>query len=63
MGEIRWETEIEMTDIVDLFKVRLLLEYDGNEDLGVEAGERSYSMLMFRPAWGNTVIFFDRNRL
>ena len=29
MGEIRWETEIEMTEVLDLFKVKLLLEYDG----------------------------------
>ena len=42
MGEIQWEADVEMTDIVDLFKVTLLLEYDGNDDLGVEAGERQY---------------------
>lgn len=64
MGEIRWETEIEMTDIIDLFKVRLLLEYDGNDELGVESGERTYHMLMFRPEWGSHGDFSsDRNRL
>ncbi len=64
MGEIRWETEIEMSDVVDLFKVKLLLEYDGNDDLGIEAGERSYSMLLFRPQWGSHGDFSsDRNRL
>jgi hypothetical protein len=64
MGEIRWETEIEMTELLDLFKVKLLLEYDGNEELGVESGERSYTMLMFRPAWGQHGDFSsDRNRL
>ena len=64
MGEIRWETEIEMTEVLDLFKVKLLLEYDGNEELGVESGERSYKMLMFRPAWGQHGDFSsDRNRL
>ena len=62
--EIRWETEIEMTEVLDLFKVKLLLEYDGNEELGVESGERSYKMLMFRPAWGQHGDFSsDRNRL
>lgn len=64
MGEIRWETEIEMTEIIDLFKVRLLLEYDGNDELGVEPGERTYTMLMFRPKWGGHGDFStDRNRL
>ena len=64
MGEIRWETEIEMTAIVDLFRVKLLLEYDGNDELGVESGERTYNMLMFRPAWGRHGDFAsDRNRL
>ena len=64
MGEIRWETEIEMTDVIDLFKVRLLLEYDGNDELGVEPGERTYKMLMFRPKWGSHGDFSsDRNRL
>jgi prepilin-type N-terminal cleavage/methylation domain-containing protein len=53
MGEIQWEANVEMTDIVDLFKVTLLLEYDGNDDLGVEAGERQYVMLMLRPTWGS----------
>ena len=64
MGEIRWETEIEMTEIVDLFRVKLLLEYDGNDELGVESGERTYTMLMFRPAWGRHGDFAsERNRL
>ena len=64
MGEIRWETEIEMTEIVDLFRVKLLLEYDGNDELGVESGEITYTMLMFRPAWGrHGDIASDRNRL
>ena len=64
MGEIRWETEIEMTEIVDLFRVKLLLEYDGNDELGVESGEGTYTMLMFRPAWGRHGDFAsDRNRL
>ena len=64
MGEIRWETEIEMTEIVDLFRVKLLLEYDGNDELGVESGERTYTMLMFRQAWGRHGDFAsERNRL
>ena len=64
MGEIQWETEIEMTNVLDLYRVRLSLEYDGNDDLGVEAGEREYIMLMLRPTWGSNSDFStDRQRL
>ena len=64
MGEIQWETEVEMTNIVDLYKVKLLLNYDGNDELGVEPGERQYSMLMLRPTWGNHGDFnSERQRL
>ena len=64
MGEIQWETEIEMTNVLDLYRVRLSLEYDGNDDLGVAAGEREYIMLMLRPTWGSNSDFrTDRQRL
>ena len=51
MGDVQWETEVEMTSVTDLYKVSLTLAYDGNEELGVEAGERIYHMLMLRPTW------------
>ena len=51
IGEIRWETEIEMTEVLDLFSVTLLLEYDGNDDLGIKPGERTSKILLLRPGW------------
>ena len=44
MGDIQWETEVEMTGVTDLYKVILTLAYDGNDELGVESGERTYAM-------------------
>ena len=64
MGEVSWETEIEMTGMLDLYKVRLILKYDGNDELGIESGERIYQMLLFRPTWGkNSEFATDRSRL
>ena len=48
MGEVRWETEVEMSKVLDLYKVRLILEYDGNDDLGIEPGERISMMYLLR---------------
>ena len=64
MGEVSWETEIEMTGMLDLYKARLILKYDGNDELGIESGERIYQMLLFRPTWGkNSEFATDRSRL
>lgn len=64
MGEVKWETEIEMTEVLDLFKVRLTLDYDGNDELGIEPGERVSQMLVYRPAWGkNSEFATERSRL
>lgn len=64
MGDIQWETEVEMTGVTDLYKVILTLSYDGNDELGVEPGERVYVMLMLRPTWSNHGDFnSDRQRL
>ena len=64
MGDIQWETEVEMTGVTDLYKVILTLSYDGNDELGVEPGERVYVMLMLRPTWSNLGDFnSDRQRL
>jgi len=64
MGEVKWEVDIEMTQILDLYKVVLTLEYDGNDDYGVEPGTRSSSMYLLRPGWGRHADFAtERNRL
>jgi prepilin-type N-terminal cleavage/methylation domain-containing protein len=64
MGEVKWETEIEMTEVLDLYRVRLTLDYDGNDELGIEPGERISQMLVYRPAWGkNSEFATERSRL
>jgi hypothetical protein len=64
MGDVRWESEVEMTDVLDLYLVTLTLEYDGNDELGIEGGERSSNMYLFRPSWSAHSDFSaDRGRL
>jgi type II secretory pathway component PulJ len=64
MGDVSWETEVEMTDVLDLYKVVLRLEYEGNEDYEIEAGERESAMYLLRPTWGGHGDFStDRARL
>ena len=53
ISEIVWEVEVEMTDIVDLYRVRLTLSWEGNSELNIEDGEREYVMLLLRPIWMN----------
>ena len=36
IGEIRWETEIEMTKVIDLYKITLTMEYEGNDEIGID---------------------------
>ena len=58
MGEIRWEAEVEMlTEVLDVFKVTLTLEYEGNSDFNVESGERTSIMYLFRPTWAQNSDF------
>ena len=64
MGEVRWETEIEMTTVLDLYAVTLTLNYDGNDELGIEPGERRSKMFLLRKTWGEHSDFSsERNRL
>ena len=64
MGGVGWEATVEMTEVLDLYKVVLHLEYEGNEDYGIEPGERESSMYLLRPTWGNHREFSsDRTRL
>ena len=64
MGMVTWGTEVEMTDVLDLYKVLLRLEYDGNEDYGIEPGMHESAMYLLRPAWGSHSDFSsERNQL
>lgn len=64
MGEVRWETEIEMTEVLDVFKVTLILTYDGDSEFDVEEGEKTYTMYLFRPTWArNSDFATERGRL
>ena len=64
MGEVRWETEVEMTDVLDLYRVLLRLDYEGNEDYGIESGTRESIMYLLRPTWGvHSDFSSDRARL
>lgn len=64
MGEVRWETEIEMTEVLDVFRVSLTLSYDGNDEFEVEGGEKTYVMYLYRPTWSrNSDFATERGRL
>ncbi len=64
MGAVEWEAEVEMTEVLDLYRVKLTLQYDGNDDFGIEPGERVTEMLLLRPTWGRHADFStERNRL
>ena len=64
MGGIEWEAEVEMTEVLDLYRVKLVLQYEGNEDFNIEPGERVTEMLLLRPTWGKHADFStERNRL
>ena len=51
LGEIRWEAQVEMTKVVDVYKVTLTLDYDGSDELGIEPGERVSTCFLLRPTW------------
>ena len=64
MDEVTWETEVEMTDVLDLYRVVLRLDYDGNEDYGIEPGTRESAMYLLRPTWASHSDFSsERGRL
>lgn len=64
IGEVRWEAEVEMTEILDLYEIILTLEYDGNDELGIISGERVSKILLLRPGWGSGSEFStERSRL
>ena len=47
IGEIRWETEIEMTKVIDLYKITLTMEYEGNDEIGIEPGKERPESFFF----------------
>ena len=51
LGEIRWDTQVELSSIVDVYKVTLNLEYDGSDELEIESGEKESIMYVLRPTW------------
>ena len=63
--EIQWEvTSVEMTQIVDLYRVSLLLSHNGSDELRMDPETRNYVMLLLRPNWGRQRDFIsDRQRL
>ena len=64
MGEVRWETEIEMTEVLGVFRVSLTLSYDGNDEFEVEGGEKTCVMYLYRPTWSrNSDFATERGRL
>ena len=64
LGEVRWETEVELSTVVDVYKVLLRLEDDGSEEMGIEPGERESVMYLLRPTWSKHGDFeTDRSRL
>lgn len=64
MGTVVWEASVEMTELLDLYKVVISLDYDGNEDFGIEPGVRQSAMYLLRPKWGaHSEFSSDRTRL
>ena len=64
LGEIRWDTQVELSTVVDVYKVTLTLEYDGSDELEIESGEKESIMYVLRPTWSKHGDFqSDRARL
>ena len=62
IGPIYWEPTVEMTEVLDLYKVVLRLEYDGNGNF--EPGEKDAAMYLLRPTWkGHRDFSTDYKRL
>lgn len=53
-GLARWEGEWEPTQVADLFKVRLLVEMHGGEELE-EMVQTEYSLIVTRPTWSDPI--------
>lgn len=52
LGKAAWEVELEETEIVDLFKVDLLIEF---ENPGGEPLEYRENLFLLRPTWSDPI--------
>ncbi|MBC2592725.1 type II secretion system protein [Ruficoccus amylovorans] len=50
-GNIHWEAEVEETDILDLFRLNLTLEWEDLPPEQVEDSRREQVMYVLRPDW------------
>ena len=53
IGDIEYTAEARSSEYPDLFYVTLELSWDGNDEIGVDSGERSFDFLLFRPTWSS----------
>lgn len=61
-SQVNWEAEIEDTEMVDLFSVKLSLELDGGVgNSSLEAETREYTIYLYRPEWAS--VDGDRGQL
>jgi prepilin-type N-terminal cleavage/methylation domain-containing protein len=52
LGEATWEVELEETEIVDLFRVDLFIEFENPEGEPIEYRENLY---LLRPTWSDPI--------
>ena len=57
-----WETEIEMTEVLDVFRVSLTLSYDGNDEFEVEGGENTIGHVLVSTHMVEEFRFCNRTR-
>ena len=64
LGSVRWDSEVELTNVLDVYKVTLHLEYEGGENPEIEPGELTSTAFVLRPTWAQGSRFAsDRTRL
>ncbi len=51
IGEVEWSVEIEGGGLPHLYMVTIDLSWDGNSELGIEKGEKSFKQYYFRTKW------------
>ena len=62
LGTVDWELEeLEPTDILDVYQVTLLFEWDATDE--IDAGEREVSAYVLRPTWSTDEFQLDRQTL
>ena len=63
MGLVIWEADVEMTQVLDLYKVTLSLEYEGNTDYGIEGGKAVFYVSPTAHLGNHPDFSTDRTRL